>query len=526
MKRIERILIGIVAFFLALLFLYLFGYGLLKTSVIAEKGYISEPIVERADNLLESIGMFLCGLFILWFFGKIEKQLPLRATIGIALTLTLVVGIFWVCAARTYPRADANSIAVAAQRIISNNFSELRRAGGYFNQHPYQVGFLSISEILQRIFGSANYLALQIFNVVCLTLAYGGVLRLTWLMSDSQRATRYAALFLLLCIQPVLYCTFLYGNILSIACSLWAAVVVVSIIKGKSKWLFLVAGLLCGLSVLYKPNGWLPTIALLIVSCLWLLSEKQWRVLPLLAALALGPVLLTGGVKALYQARGNADLSKGVPMTAYLAMGLQESSRAPGWYNEYVDRVYKAADYNPEKASERAVKNIRMRLEEFAKDPAYAFSFFHEKMTSQWNETTFEAIWISKTCQYDKKARLPFAKEVLNGQLRQPLESYMEGYTLTLYFCFAVGLGLFCWELFAKKRAIQRWYGFGMGYLAVTTMGAFIYHMIFEAKSQYLFIYLLVMIPLAATAVSRLTVRPGHDTDVLQSDIAMSGADR
>lgn len=504
MRRTERILIAIVCMVLAALFLYITGYAMVYTSVIAEKGYISEPIVQRTDNLLISLAALLCGVLVLWLFGRIERRIPLKAAVCAVIVWVLFCGIFWVCAAQTQPRADASYIATAAQRVISNNFAALKRAGGYFNQHPYQVGFLMISETLQRIFGKENYLAMQIFNVVCLAVAYGGVLCLSWRMSHSARLTRYTALLLMLCIQPVLYCTFLYGNILSITCIIWAACLMLKVVCGGRLWLFAPIGLLCGFSVLFKPNGWLPVIAMLITAGLWLLSEKKWRVLPLLATLLCGPLLVTGVVRTVYETRANADLSKGVPMTAYLAMGLQESSRAPGWYNEYVDRVYQSADYDPDKASTRAVRNIKRRLEAFTDDPAYAGEFFHEKMVSQWNETTFEAIWISKTCRYDKKARLSFAQEVLNGTLRQPFEGYMEGYTIMLYALFTVGLALFAAGLLKKKKPMDRAYGFGMAFLAITIIGAFLYHMLFEAKSQYLFVYLLVMIPIAASAASRL----------------------
>lgn len=506
MRRIERILIAIVCIVLAALFLYLAGYAMAYTSVIADKGYLSEPIVERADNLLISIAALLCGLLLLWLFGRVEHRIPLKAAVGAVIIWVLFCGIFWVCAARTEPRADAGYIATAAQRVIGNNFAELRRAGGYFNQHPYQVGFLMISETLQRIFGTGNYLAMQIFNVVCLAAAYGGVLCLSWRMSHSARLTRYTALMLILCIQPVLYCTFLYGNILSITCILWAACLMLKVVRGGKLWLFAPIGLLCGFAVLFKPNGWLPIIAMLIAAGLWLVSEKRWRMLPLLAALLIGPLLVTGVVRTVYETRAKADLSKGVPMTAYLAMGLQESSRAPGWYNEYVDRVYQSAGYDPDKASARAVRNIKMRLETFADDPAYAGEFFHEKMASQWNETTFEAIWISKTCRYDKKARLPFAQEVLNGTLRQPFENYMEGHIIVLYALFTAGLALFAAGLLKKDKPMDRAYGLGLAFLAITIFGAFLYHMIFEAKSQYLFVYLLLMIPIAASAASRLAL--------------------
>lgn len=502
MKRTESVLIAIVCVALAIIFLYLSGYAMFFTSAIDDNGYIHEPIIEKKDNVLLSLLLVGCGVALLWLFSKVESRLSPKAAAYVAIGWALAAGSFWVCAAQALPRADANSIYVAAQRVIGGNFAELKRVGGYFNQHPYQVGFLMVSELLQRLFGVGNALALQLFNVLCLGWAYAGVLCLCQRMTGSPRALRYCALLLVMCLQPVLYCTFLYGNMISIACALWAAAALVQTAKDGRYRRFWLAGLLGGLSVLFKPNGWLPVIAMLVVAGLWLLSEKKWRVLPLLAALVLGPVLITGGVKALYSARANADLSKGVPMTAYLAMGLQESSRAPGWYNEYVDRVYKSANYNPAKASAKAVRNLKMRLADFSGDPAYAFDFFHHKMVSQWNETTFEAIWVNKVCPH-RKTRLPFADTLLSGWLRQPAEGYMEGYTLLIYLCFVYGAATFAKALLKRDRPVERARGLGTALLIVTVFGAFLYHSLFEAKSQYLFTYLLVMIPVAADGLDR-----------------------
>ena len=54
-----------------------------------------------------------------------------------------------------------------------------------------------------------------------------------------------------------------------------------------------------------------------------------------------------------------------------------------------------------------------------------------------------------------------------------------------------------------KRRFRVRWG------CAVIVTGAFLYHMIFEAKSQYLFIYLFVMIPAAAWGLSRFFEKGG-----------------
>lgn len=512
MKRTESVLVGLVCAALALLFAYLCVYGLIFTSTLAEEHYTLESIVQVHDSLLFSLMGLLAACGILWLFSKVEGRIPLRAMVIFSLAWAAVLGTLWVLAVRTEPRADAAEIVDAARQAMSRNYTKLKRKDGYMNRHPYQLGFMAFSQLLQTLFGPKNYLALQLVNVVFLTLAYGGTLRLLWLMTKNARTVRYGALLLILCLQPILYVTFLYGNMASIACALWAMCCLCRMARDGGGWRLIPAGLLCGLSVMMKPNGWIPVIAMLIVAGLWFLSEKKWKPLPLLLLLAVGPALSTQMVKNAYSAASGADLTKGVPMTAYLAMGLQESSRAPGWYNEYVEQVYGNANHDPQKASERAKKNIRARLEEFAEAPAYAVRFFHEKMVSQWNETTFEAIWISRTCPYDEENRSYLGDVALNGKLRPVLEKWMDGYTIALYGLFSLAMGAFARKLLRRPKegeeALPRPLGVGLSLCGVTVTGAFLYHMLFEAKSQYLFIYLFLMIPAAAWGLSCFFAKP------------------
>lgn len=328
MKRTESVLVGLVCAVLALLFAYLCVYGSIFTSTIAEKHYTVETIVQVQDQPLFSLLGLLVACGILWLFSKVEGKIPLRAMVIFSLAWAALLGTLWVLAVRTEPRADAAEIVDAARQAMSRNYTELKRKDGYMNRHPYQLGFMAFSQLLQTIFGPKNYLALQLVNVAFLTLAYGGTLRLLWLMTKKARTVRYGALLLLLCLQPILYVTFLYGNMASIACTLWAMCFLCRLARDGGAWRLIPAGLLCGLSVMMKPNGWIPVIAMLIVTGLWFLSEKKWKLLPLLLLLAAGPLISTQTVKSIYSAASGADLSKGVPMTAYLAMGLQESNRA------------------------------------------------------------------------------------------------------------------------------------------------------------------------------------------------------
>ena len=89
----------------------------------------------------------------------------------------------------------------------------------------------------------------------------------------------------------------------------------------------------------------------------------------------------------------------------------------------------------------------------------------------------------------------------------------MEGYTIALYALFSLAMGAFARKLLRRPKEgeapVPRPLGLGLSLCAVTVIGAFLYHMIFEAKSQYLFIYLFVMIPAAAWGLSRFFEKGG-----------------
>ena len=80
-------------------------------------------------------------------------------------------------------------------------------------------------------------------------------------------------------------------------------------------------------------------------------------------------------------------------------------------------------------------------------------------------------------------------------------------------FGYSLAMGAFARKLLRRPKEgeapVPRPLGLGLSLCAVIVTGAFLYHMIFEAKSQYLFIYLFVMIPAAAWGLSRFFEKGG-----------------
>ena len=73
-----------------------------------------------------------------------------------------------------------------------------------------------------------------------------------------------------------------------------------------------------------------------------------------------------------------------------------------GWYNGYTQKIYKKNKYDYQLTKERVNSDIEKSVIKLKENPKYACNFFYEKVTSQWNNPTFQCFWIySKRCRAD-----------------------------------------------------------------------------------------------------------------------------
>src|SRR5699024_9420159 len=93
------------------------------------------------------------------------------------------------------------------------------------------------------------------------------------------------------------------------------------------------------------------------------------------------------------------------PMILYVAMGMQKGEGAPGWSNGYILHNYWGeSDFDSEASTAMAIRDIGDSVDGFVENPGYAFWFYVEKFTSQWNDPTYEC----------------FAMTHINGSARGP----------------------------------------------------------------------------------------------------------
>ncbi|MPN01449.1 hypothetical protein SDC9_148658 [bioreactor metagenome] len=269
--------------------------------------------------------------------------------------------------------------------------------------------------------------------------------------------------------------------------------------QAYKNWAAIAAAVCSALAVYCKPNAWIGAVALGIILVLHALHTRGWK--PIVAALLLLAlcVPLPKLTQAAYEERIGVSFGKGYPMSAWMAMGMRESWMAAGWYNEYSKEMYNTYGTDLEAIAARNKKDIEKSNKAFAKDPKAAGAFYQEKFASQWNESTFESLWIAIVCEPYGGERSQLAQSLYDGRWPgELLEKEMNYMLQVLYAGFALGVIV----LLRKRESMQLIF-------PITIFGGILFHLLFEANSKYTLTYLPMFLPIAAYGVLMFGVNAG-----------------
>lgn len=506
--KIEFIVVNIICLFVFLAFGYIAVMSFFQTSVIDKAQFVNEHIIFEPDNLLLNIlftSLFIALVFWLRRFYRFFSHINMRV-MEIALAVwTVVLGLIWVLSVTSVPAADSQNIFEAATKAAHNDYtplfnntefymSKFYNGHSYYNYYPYQLGFVLFSEIIYRIFGTDNSIPLQILNILSIGSAYFALARITKLLFKRKSVEFIAIILLAGCLQPILFCTFVYGNIIGMSIAIWASLFLIKYFQtGSFAWIF-PSGALLTLSVIVKYNNLIYLVAFAVMLLMHAITAKKWQSIAFTLAICISCVGVTPFITSLYETRANTTLESGVSQKMYLDLGLQESSMAPGWYTRTAVDDYIQGKYDTELANKIADQHISKRLEAFSSDFGYAFDFFSKKVLSQWNEPSYESIWISQVKGHSVEIN-GLAKGIYEGSTGQFLQLHFNFYMEIILLLFATGI----YMLFLHRKTNTE-----TVLLPLVILGAFGYHVLFEAKSQYAVTYIPLLLPTAAYAFNTI----------------------
>ena len=506
-SKFEYVVVNIICLFAFLAFGYIAIMGFFQTSVIDPTAYSAEKVLYQTDNLALNLlftAIFVGILFTMRRFYDFFAKINITALEIILVVYVVLLGFIWIFSVTSIPAADSANVYETARQAAKNQYTSLHDFtnfynkdfyGGYsyYNFYPFQLGFVFICEIIFRIFGTTSSMPVQVINVLAVGAAYLGLAKITRLLFK-RKSIEFMAIFLLaLCFQPILLCTFVYGNIIGMSLGIWSCFFLIKYFR-TNKWLLLIpCGILLVISTIAKYNNMIYLVAFVIMLIVHTVKEKKWQSIAFAVAICIATVGSSSLIIASYESRAGVTLANGVSQVLYFDMGLQESGRAPGWYTTTGLSLYLKNQFDDEAANKEAWEQIGQRMEAFSDDAEYTVDFFGKKILSQWNEPTFESIWVSKVKGHEVAIKGGIGEAVYDKSLGQLLELHFGLYMRVLYLLFAIGI--YCLFI-SKKTNIQTIL------LPLVLIGGFGYHFLFEAKSQYILTYIPLIIPTAAYALN------------------------
>ena len=493
MARLSRLgaAVILVLSFAFMLFLTVFAY--LETGNVSTNNAAGELVELYADNIFLNalmLFLFISTLYLLYRhsagFSQRQIELVLMAAVfllGITFILSVKLAAPWY--------SDSYMVLYAAEKAAIGEYGAL---DSYFCRYPFQLGYVLYVEIVFRLMGSvmpgmpAGYyrLALQGLNVLWLLLSYHALIQLSWQLFQSRRVQKVTAVLLTFCLPPVFTCTFLYGNIPGFALGVVALWMFAAFMRQRRLWQGLLCALFLGLAVAVKLNLMIFFAAVVII---WLLDLLQNRSIQSLLCLILtvASVLTIGRAsQPIYEQRSGKAFGDGIPMIAWMAMGMSQGHAGPGWYKEdHTVEFFMDSGMDTEATAENARKVIKQRAAYFAENPGQGLRFFSEKLRSQWNEPSYESLWINQVHQsYGEKG---FMYEWFCDVGAHHTTGYMNQYQQLIF----LGVLLSCVFLWLRRDIRQC-------LPVLVILGGILYHLLFEAKSQYALPYFILMVPLAA----------------------------
>lgn len=480
-----------------LLALYFFVISLFGSCAIA---YTDEHVFYLKDFpvlLLGGLTALVLILAILRYKIGLEvwDKLLSNKVLGTITAIWFVLLIGWIFATLTTPAYDQNEVLTAAKDLINKDYSRWKY-GMYMYVYPHQNGMALCYIPFQLLFPNHTVLAVEIFNLICWYGTICGLAKLSLKYFHSVRMTKVLYLGLLFFFPAWGYITFIYGTIPSLLCCVWAINMEKNYEESRKLKYAFFAALLLIVAIMWKQNSYIFAIGIGIMFLLDAIRMKRKKSLVALFLLVVTIVIECIFVPSFMHRVTGEETNHALPALAFVALGLNESNIAPGWYNEFSVKMGREQGYIKENMNKASIEEIKARLQIYASDPEYGVRFFGRKLNAMWNSPDFEGTLIINRRNYD--ASLPYwVKDIIyNGGVVNTILFLIEDIMQSVYTC-----GIVLYLIFDRKKLDLR-----KACPMILLIGGFLFHFFWEGKTQYAFPYYVILFPYAVKGFYSVTL--------------------
>ena len=422
---------------------------------------------------------------------------------------------------------------MSAVQFLEGNFQSLKK-GSYCGLYPHQLGLAALEE---GIFRLANTIDYHIIQYIFVLMIVGSIFFLYQIMREMtgqfQRLTGsrdaakaqetggikaqvtgdkkaqeiarervslgfpYIVAGTLLggvCMAPVFYSCWVYGEVPYVFFALLAVWMLMKYLR-NGKGIFLALFVLAvTFAMLVRENALILIVAFGLTAAVRGLETRDWKLFVAIACAVALPLACYQGIFKMYEIRSGYEHSTGLPSNDFVYIGLQETEGRYGWDYYKSSQVYYDNGRDTGRTAEAVDQLIAQRWEEMKGQPGYLKQFFKGKILSQWNAPLYQSMYFNYVHEDVHKPKVTAFLDKLSGEHFFTLLWEADRMQFILY------LGMFCYFVFAVRGDSDPL----RHILAVTIIGGFLFSVIWEAKTRYIFPYYMMMFPMAVQGYQAL----------------------
>lgn len=466
--------------------LFLFAMCIIKTVDVINDMDVYFLDDSPAVNIICIILLYLCTVAAAYMVKRFvpdyikDRIIRHRDIIGILVTAAVAAFLVcWICITQYEPSSDQLLCMKYANELLEGNTDNW--VTGYMSVYPFQNGLVLFDALLIRLFGSNAFVAFQLINVIFFVVAVIAMYISCGYMfkKDNSIIVWLACVLFYPFAMYVVYC---YGTMIGFSLACIAEMFLFMYFdKGKLCYIIL-SGISITLSIIIKSNYAIFLVGILLYLVFHAVTEKSLKsaacAVIVLAVYAAGQ----GAMDYTVEHVTGKPLAQGAPKIGWVAMGLNDAVNTPGWFDNYNTYVYEKNGRDRDATVKECISHIKQRGRIILETGF--FSFYYEKITSQWNNPTWECFNFQSN--YSGTPDYSIKQSVLPGN-NQIYKDVLD--ILQTEINFGVLLYIIMKWRDADKASVYELFN------AVLMIGGFIFYIIWEAKSQYAAPYYFLIIP-------------------------------
>lgn len=449
------------------------------------------------------IGLVLVILVIVYL---LRERLRAEQVFKFLAIIYLILGFYLILNGPLYLRADTRAVYDASLMMADQNYA-YTMLGSYMYTYPYQMGLALYERILGAYSNQVTFLfAANLFQVLGINYC---IYRISaYYFKQDQGMVLMTLVLSFMFLPQLFFIRFAYGEIPGLFCLLAGYWALIQYYEKKQPLYLILTFIFTALALILRLNYLIWVIAIILGQTVLFFKKRNWRYLLAVAVLALSIPVGQEAIPTYYRQVHGFDLGSGSPTELWLAMGTDplNTEKAPGWYDDNALKPFKRTGFNQEKTKAIGRQRIQANLDYFKNHPDYAKTFFTYKWISIWAEPTFQGIWSGPQIKDDQvpTAKGPMLSLYRFGKLYFASFHYMKGMLFLIYG------GSLIFVLFFLRRYPQA------SVVLIFFIGGVLFHTFWEGKSQYVYPYVILLVPLLAASLGQIFKAIGVGINKLQ----------